>query len=318
MVAEHASEQALRYASASQRVAMNRRSDEANTTRRTMISPGPDQPEQGTMCLVVIHGEGLGKRIDVGEQAVVIGRSHDADLHIPHVSVSRQHCQVWREGNTCHVRDLGATNRTRVNDAPVEQAVLSDGDHLTVGESILKFIGEGSVEARYHEEVYQVATHDAMTGLCNRRHFIEIVDKEISRSIRHERPLAMCIVDVDLFKPINDTYGHIAGDGVLRQIGEIMRNHVRGDDIAARIGGEEFAVLLPEASIEAAVSFAERLRQAVADASFTLGEQPHRLTVSIGVAVLGPGREERSSLMTAADAALYRAKENGRNQVRTD
>ncbi|MFB9068799.1 GGDEF domain-containing protein [Pseudofulvimonas gallinarii] len=296
---------------------MNRRSDEASTTRRTMISPGPDQPEQGTMCLVVIHGEGLGKRIDVPEQPIVIGRSHDADLHIPHVSVSRQHCQVWREGNACHVRDLGATNRTRINDLPVEHGTLSDGDHLTIGESILKFIGEGSVEARYHEEVYQVATHDALTGLCNRRHFIEIVDKEISRSLRHERPLAMCIVDVDLFKPINDTYGHIAGDGVLRQIGEIMRNHVRGDDIAARIGGEEFAVLLPEAGIEAAGTFAERLRQAVAESSFTLGDQPHKLTVSIGVAILGPGREERSSLMAAADSALYRAKEGGRNQVCT-
>lgn len=295
---------------------MNRRSDESNTTRRTMISPGPDRPEQGAMCLVVIHGEGLGKRIDVTEQPLVIGRSHDADLHIPHASVSRQHCQVWREDIACYVRDLGATNRTRVNDVPVEQAILSDGDHLTVGESILKFIGEGSVEARYHEEVYQVATHDALTGLCNRRHFIEIVDKEISRSARHERPLAMCIVDVDLFKPINDTYGHIAGDGVLRQIGEIMHGHVRGDDVAARIGGEEFAVLLPEANIDAAVSFAERLRQAVADATFILGDSgPHKLTVSIGVAVLGPGREERSKLMAAADAALYRAKENGRNRV---
>ncbi len=315
MVAQPPGGEALRYASACPRVAMNRRSDEASTTRRTMISPGPDQPEQGTMCLVVIHGEGLGKRIDVPEQPVVIGRSHDADLHIPHVSVSRQHCQVWREGNICHVRDLGATNRTRVNDLPVEQGTLSDGDHLTIGESILKFIGEGSVEARYHEEVYQVATHDALTGLCNRRHFIEIVDKEISRSLRHERSLAMCIVDVDLFKPINDTHGHIAGDGVLKQIGEIMRHHVRGDDIAARIGGEEFAVLLPEAGIEAAGSFAERLRLAVAESCFTLGGQPHRLTVSIGVAILGPGREERSSLMAAADSALYRAKESGRNQV---
>lgn len=318
MVAERPPVKVLRYALARQRAAMNRRSEDANTTRRTMISPGPDQPEHGAMCLVVIHGEGLGKRIDVLEQAMVIGRSHDADLHIPHVSVSRQHCQVWREGTTCFVRDLGATNRTRVNDNPVEQAILSDGDHLTVGESILKFIGEGSVEARYHEEVYQVATHDALTALCNRRHFIEIVDKEISRSIRHERPLAMCIVDVDLFKPINDTYGHIAGDGVLRQIGEIMRTHVRGDDVAARIGGEEFAVLLPEANIEAAVSFAERLRQAVEDASFTLGDKPHKLTVSIGVAVMGPGREERSGLMSAADAALYRAKESGRNRVCTD
>jgi diguanylate cyclase (GGDEF)-like protein len=295
---------------------MNRRSDDGSTTRRTVISPGPDRPEQNSACLVVIHGEGLGKRVDIAAQPIVIGRTHEADLRIAHASVSRRHCEVWRTGDECHLRDLGATNRTRVNDRAVESMTLVDGDHITIGESILKFIGEGSVEARYHEEVYQVATHDALTGLYNRRHFSEIVDKEISRSLRRDRALTLCIIDVDLFKPINDRYGHIAGDCVLRQLGEIMRAHVRGDDIAARIGGEEFAVLLPEASVEAAGIFAERLRKAVESTAFRITDDvTQNMTVSIGLAPIVAGRDDRSKLMAAADAALYQAKQQGRNRV---
>ena len=246
---------------------------------------------------------------------VVVGRSQEADLHIPHNSVSRWHCRIWRDGESYFIADMGATNRTRVNDEAVTQAELVDGDHITLGECILKFISHSSVEARYHQEVYQLATRDALTELYNRRHFIEAVDREIARATRHDRPLVMCIIDVDLFKPVNDKYGHIAGDGVLRQLAGIVRRFVRGEDVAARIGGEEFAVMLPETDVESARAFAERLREAVAEDTFVLGGEDKRLTISIGIACLAPGREERSPLMEAADAALYRAKDEGRNRV---
>jgi GGDEF domain-containing protein len=211
-----------------------------DTTQRTELSPGPRRAGPHSACVVVIHGEGLGKRIDVGERAIVVGRSQESDLHIPHPSVSRQHCSIWRDADGYRVRDLGATNRTRVNEDKVQESALMDGDHITVGETILKFISHASVEARYHEEVYQLATHDALTDLCNRRHFMELLEKEIARAQRHGRPLALAILDVDLFKRINDEHGHIAGDGVLRQLADILRQHVRGEDVAARIGGEEY------------------------------------------------------------------------------
>lgn len=285
------------------------------TTQRTLLSGGPRRSGPRSACVVVIHGEGLGKRADIEGKPVVVGRSQEADLHIPHKSVSRQHCEIWRDGDSYRIRDLGATNRTRVNEQPVSEAALADGDHVTLGECILKFISHASVEARYHEEVYQLATHDALTELYNRRHFIELVDKEIARAHRHGRPLVMCIIDVDLFKPVNDQYGHIAGDGVLRQLAAVVRSFVRGEDIAARIGGEEFAVLLPESDIAAARAFAERLREAVADSVFMLAGEPQRITVSIGIAAMDPARAERSALMQAADGALYRAKDEGRNRV---
>lgn len=287
-----------------------------DTTQRTMLTPGPSQPAPRSACVVVIHGEGLGRRADIGDAPVLVGRSQEADLVIVHRSVSREHCRIWREGDGYRVRDLGATNTTRVNETRIERdTALADGDQVTVGETILKFISQDSVEARYHEEIYQLATHDALTDLNNRRHFIELADNEIARAIRHSRPLSLCILDVDLFKPVNDRYGHISGDEVLRQIAALLRKHARNDDITARIGGEEFALLLPECDADAARVFAERLREAVAAAVFSPGGEPQHITVSIGIAVLAPGRDTRPALMAAADTALYRAKSEGRNRV---
>ena len=287
-----------------------------DTTQRTLLSPGPLRPAPRSACVVVIHGEGLGRRADIDQSPVVVGRSQEVDLVIVHKSVSREHCRIWREANGYRIRDLGATNTTRVNEARIaSDTVLADGDQITVGESILKFISQDSVEARYHEEIYQLATHDALTELYNRRHFIEMADKEIARAIRHSRPLSLCIIDVDLFKPVNDRYGHISGDEVLRQIALLLRRHARTDDLAARIGGEEFALMLPECDAEAARVFAERLREAVAEAVFTPGGEAQQITVSIGIAELAPGRDVRPALMAAADTALYRAKSEGRNRV---
>ena len=274
---------------------MNPRDDDPITAQQTLLSPGPRRAAPRSACVVVIHGEGLGRRADIEDRPVVVGRSQEADLHIPHKSVSRQHCEIRRDGDSYRLRDLGATNRTRVNDQPVEETPLADGDHITLGETILKFISHSSVEARYHEEVYQLATHDALTELYNRRHFSELADKEIARAQRHGRPLMLCIIDVDLFKPVNDQFGHIAGDGVLRQIAAIVRGLVRGEDVAARIGGEEFAVLLPESTASAAVAFAERLREAVASSTFEPGGQPRRITISIGVAGIRADRGDRST-----------------------
>ena len=287
-----------------------------DATHRTLHSPGPAAPARRSACVVVIHGEGLGRRADIGDAPVLVGRSSEADLVIAHQSVSRAHCRIWRTEDAYLVADLGATNTTRLNDAKLQgERTLVDGDQLTVGESILKFISQDSVEASYHEEIYQLATHDALTELCNRRHFAELADKEIARAMRHGRPLSLCILDVDLFKPINDRHGHIRGDEVLRQVAAVLRRHARSDDVAARIGGEEFALLLPECTAADAAMLADRLREAVARTMFAPGGEAQRITVSIGVAALAPHRDSRQALMAAADAALYRAKSEGRNRV---
>ena len=288
-----------------------------DTTQRTLVSPGPAAAESPGACVVVIHGEGLGRRVDIGDGEIVVGRSHDADLHIAHPSVSRRHCALRFANGHYFLRDLGATNRTRVNDQPIDEVELADGDHIVVGESILKFIGHGSVEARYHEEVYLLATHDSLTGLNNRRHFMEILDREIARARHHQRPLTLAILDIDLFKPINDAHGHVIGDAVLKQVARVIATNTVGECIAARIGGEEFALLLPEMSVAESLVVAEAIRAGVAATTFTAGDTEQRITISIGVAAHGPGHDTRSTLLQAADDALYTAKESGRNQVCT-
>jgi pSer/pThr/pTyr-binding forkhead associated (FHA) protein len=146
-------------------------SQEKDRTTQISVIAASDGSLRAAACVVVILGERLGHRVDIDRRRIVVGRSEDADLVIPHASVSRRHCEFWRDGDTYRVRDLRATNPTRVNDMTIEEAVLDDGDHIAVGECLLKFISPTSVEARYHAELQQLATNDALTELPNRRFF---------------------------------------------------------------------------------------------------------------------------------------------------
>ncbi|MGQ0800715.1 MAG: diguanylate cyclase [Pseudomarimonas sp.] len=285
------------------------------TTQRTALSRGPSLGAPRTACVVVIHGPGIGNRVDIADTRISVGRSPQTDLHIPHASISRRHCEFWRSGDNYFVRDLGSTNRTRLNELPIEVAELADGDHVVLGDVILKFISHSSVEAGYHEEIYQLATHDALTGLFNRRQFSDLLASEAARGMRREPHTVLAIIDVDHFKRINDRFGHLEGDGVLKKLADILRSHVRAGDVLARIGGEEFAVLMADTDIEQAKLFAERVREAVEASIFTPGAEPQTMTVSVGLAALSKTRREPTELMRAADRALYAAKETGRNRV---
>lgn len=288
----------------------------SNTTQRRTIRPPAGRSERPvSACVVVIHGESLGQRLELGEQAVVIGRSPDAELQINHRSISRQHCRIWREASGYRIRDLDSTNKTFLNEQPILEAELRDGDHVGIGESILKFMEQGSVEARYHEELYQLATSDPLTGLYNRRQFQELMEKEILRATRHGRALSLALVDIDHFKPVNDRHGHAAGDGVIRGVAQQLRRNARADQLIARIGGEEFALVYAEQNLDDAAAAAERLRIAVAAAPFELGGAPVPITVSIGVAQWQRGMAGLADLMRAADQQLYRAKQEGRDRV---
>ncbi|MCW5669475.1 MAG: GGDEF domain-containing protein, partial [Hydrogenophaga sp.] len=193
--------------------------------------------------------------------------------------------------------------------------VLADGDYITIGGCVLKFMQRSSVEARYHEEIYQRATRDALTGLCNRRLFLELLERELQRSVQRGYALALLIIDLDHFKSINDSHGHVVGDRVLEQVGAVLQAVARGNALAARIGGEEFAIALPEHDAAAARAVAERIRANVEALPLRLGEQVHTLTVSVGVASWRPGWHTVGQVLAAADQALYRAKEAGRNRV---
>jgi diguanylate cyclase (GGDEF)-like protein/PAS domain S-box-containing protein len=174
-----------------------------------------------------------------------------------------------------------------------------------------------AIETRYaHEELERRAYTDYLTGLANRRHFLEQAESELVRTLRYGRELSILMLDVDRFKQVNDTYGHKVGDIVLQRLSTVCRATLRNIDVAGRMGGEEFAVLLPETGNEQAMDAAERLRAAIAAAQVTLASGlPLRFTASIGVATLGEKDANVDMLLNQADQALYRAKSEGRNRV---
>lgn len=182
--------------------------------------------------------------------------------------------------------------------------------------SVGSTLGMAIRSARLRELTEHLATHDGLTGLVNHREFHRRLQEEVTRALRYARPLSLLMLDIDHFKQINDTYGHLQGDQVLSELGRILRENSRSSDMAARYGGEEFTLLLPELGGEAARSAAERLRAAVEGHPFRLNGSPVRVTVSVGVASLGGPVGSAPGLLEAADRAMYAAKTAGRNRVR--
>jgi diguanylate cyclase (GGDEF)-like protein len=267
-------------------------------------------------CLVVIDGPRLGQCVHVHDVPVVIGRSPTADFHIEHPSISRQHCTVWLEVLGASIRDLGSKNGVLVNGTKVRRAQLSDGDHITLGEVMLKFVAGGSLEARYHEALFGLANVDNLTQLLNRRAFREQVDEAVGRANEDGAPVSFVIFDLDHFKQINDVLGHDAGDAALRRLSATLRRQLRPHDVAGRLGGDEFAVLLRDSDAAEAGRWCEQLRVAMEGLGLEASGLPQLVSISVGHATWGPGIRNAHEFMRLADEALYRAKTAGRNCVR--
>jgi len=171
-----------------------------------------------------------------------------------------------------------------------------------------------------HAQLLALARVDTKTGLLNASTWEREAEIEIARAIRTQSPLALALVDIDHFKLVNDTHGHLAGDKALRAVTDALRNQLRAYDLAGRFGGEEFAILLPQAREIDALNVAERLRAHVAAMSIPVSDKDEsgqviRLTISVGVAALNGESRELTDMLAAADAALYHAKETGRNKT---
>jgi two-component system cell cycle response regulator len=295
-------------------------SDDERTTNphRTVITAAdlpPQAPKHQDACLVVIYGDDLGRRIPLTRRPTVIGRSSKADVQVDQESVSRNHCRLLYHKDAYVLQDMGSTNGSYVNDTLVDTIVLRDGDQLKVGRTILKFIVGGNVEAQYHEEIYRLMTVDGLTQVHNKRFFDEALEREVSRCTRYGRTFALVTFDIDHFKGVNDTHGHLAGDAVLRQLGVLVRDHVRRDDIVCRTGGEEFAILAPELDGAHGLIFAEKLRTLVETTRFEFEGTRLPVTVSLGVAEWSSTMQSGDDLVRSADMKLYDAKRTGRNRV---
>jgi diguanylate cyclase (GGDEF)-like protein len=269
-------------------------------------------------CLVVIYTTEpalLGKRFVLDQSPIRVGRGADNHIVLEGDSVSRRHAYFERRGTQWFAVDDRSTNGTYVNEDQIEGAqALTNGDRIKVGPTIVKFLSGADAEAKYHEEIYRMTIVDGLTQIHNKRYLQEALEREVMRARRHGRELAVLMFDIDHFKRINDQYGHLAGDHVLRELARVVQTRVRRDEVFARYGGEEFALILPETSLEGAAQLAEILRDKIEKHTFVFQGERIPVTISMGGAIL---REDDTGtdLVKSADTKLYEAKRSGRNRV---
>jgi len=265
--------------------------------------------------LLVLSGTRLGHRLVLGDAVVDIGRGSAAGLILDADSISRKHARIERFGGGHKIVDLGSTNGTYVNGVRIKEQILKDGDRIGIGKALLKYIAGGNIEGAYHEEVQRLMRFDPLTNISNKRHFDESLRLSVFTAAGAAKPLSLIVFDLDHFKKVNDTFGHMAGDAVLCGATAAVQNILSPTELFGRVGGEEFAVVCEEADLGAAIERAEAIRRAVSREPYAFEEKRLPVTVSAGVAQLA-GAEEAESLFDRADAQLYVAKGAGRNCVR--
>ena len=268
--------------------------------------------------LTVITGSASGQQFKVTKGTAVIGRAPTVELRVEDDGLSRTHARIRAETNRAWVEDLGSRNGTFLNGMKITAAVeLHDGDKIQVGRStIIRFGFQDDLDESFHENLMSSALRDGLTKLFNKRYFMERLDSELKFAIRHRVSLSLMILDLDHFKKINDTIGHLGGDTVLATVSGVLVRAARNEDVVARFGGEELAIILRAIEIESAMTAAERLRKLVESTKISFSGRELRATVSIGVAGYpSTPCQTPDQLVEAADKALYRAKNAGRNRV---
>ncbi|BDU70311.1 hypothetical protein GETHOR_24120 [Geothrix oryzae] len=267
-------------------------------------------------ALVAYAGAALGRIFPLPPGESLIGRAPQAQVALLDGEVSRLHARLALVEGRVELEDLDSTNGTLVNGERVRGiTTLQAGDRLSIGGHVLKLVALDALERAFHETLLDLSTRDPLTGLANRSSALSELQTRFGLSLRYDRPLSVAVCDLDRFKQINDTLGHGAGDFVLRVIGERLLATQREADLAGRIGGEEFLMILPETDLGGALTFAERLRKVVASTPVPLPGGGLEVTCSLGIAERLPGDQDAGQLLARADAALYRAKAGGRNRV---
>jgi two-component system cell cycle response regulator len=266
-------------------------------------------PARTRACLTVITGSAAGQMFKLGKGDAVIGRSPTVAIRVVDDGVSRNHARIRHDSNGLYLEDMESRNGTFINGTRVSGTTeLREGDKIQVGRTtVLRFAYHDDLDESFHENLVSSALRDPLTKLFNKRYLLDRLDSELKFARRHNTPVSLLMLDVDHFKRINDTQGHLAGDAVLVNLAAALTKAVRNEDVVARFGGEE---------LDPAFSLAERLRKMIEHTATPHGGHELRATVSIGVAGYPSTKAETvEQLMEAADRALYRAKHEGRNRV---
>jgi two-component system, cell cycle response regulator len=278
------------------------------------------QAETEADIILIAHPESqrLGSRFRLSPGTTLeIGRSAAVGISLPEVmSISRKHARLRYLGPVVTIEDLGSTNGTYINGQPIHgRTVLRSGDRFQTAAVHFKFLHEQDVESAYHLAIYELVAKDGLTEIFNKRKFEEELQREHARAARHQRPLSLIIFDLDEFKTINDNYGHLCGDFILKQVASLARELVRPEQVLARVGGDELVILAPETGAEGAEALASKLRDRIAGYEHRYGDIRIQVGCSFGVAELDRRMPTPQDLYRAADEALLLAKRSGRNRV---
>ena len=284
----------------------------------------PGQEQKFDACLLGLAGRDMGRRFLLAQRKISIGRSEQADVTIDDDDASRLHCEILAHPAGVMLQDLQSTNGTKVNGQRVTQQLLMDGDQIQIGGSVFRFTRANHVEAHYFDEMFRLTNTDPLTGAYNKRYFLSMLERELARAERYKRESALLMLDLDHFKKVNDTFGHVAGDAVLVEAAKRIGAELTSEDLLARFGGEEFVVLLDQTTLAEAALVAERIRASIAASPMLHAGATIPVTTSIGVSGLQEvaGADDTASrmqrveaLLTLADTKLYEAKHAGRNRV---
>ncbi len=271
-------------------------------------------------CLIMVSGESsVGKLFKLEKAEICFGRSSDADIKIEDETVSRLHAKiVTNPDGTKRLIDLHSKNGTFVNGLGTKDVPLQDGDKIQIGiATVFRFSYHDTLDEACQINLYESATRDGLTQVHNKKFFLDTVSKEFAYCLRHQVTLSLVLIDIDHFKKVNDTWGHLAGDYVLSSVATRISETIRAEDIFARYGGEEFVLLLREVPEEKAFLLADRLRRLIETTKLVFQGHPISVTISAGISSLHHHECNCiESFIASADQQLYRAKQAGRNCVK--
>lgn len=278
-------------------------------------------------ALVFLSGDLIAVPIPLDREEVILGREVGSDVRVNDPKVARRHAIIVssedpKTGETIYtLKDFGSRTGTQLNGERITEEVLQNGDKITIGGQILRFDLLDEIDREYQRHIHRLISHDDLTGLLSGRSFFSELRREAERAKMSDRPFCVLMMDIDHFKNVNDTYGHLTGSKTLEEIGESIIKALRSGDAAARFGGEEFAAFLLDAEVGQAMVAAERIRKEIETREFSVirqgkpGEDTHHVTISIGISAFPDDSSDPIELVEMADSALYQAKREGRNRV---
>ncbi|MBK9154916.1 MAG: GGDEF domain-containing protein [Chloracidobacterium sp.] len=277
-------------------------------------------------ALVFLSGDLIAVPIPLEREQVELGREIGSDVRLNDSKVSRRHALILTSedpitGKPLYtLKDCDSRNGTFLNGQRVTEEVLHNGDKIGIGDQLLRFDLLDEIDREYQRLIHRLISHDDLTGLLSGRSFFSELRREAERAKIERRSFCVLMMDIDHFKNVNDTFGHLTGSKTLEEIGETIINCLRSGDAAARFGGEEFAAFLLDAEVGQAFVAAERIRSEIETRAFSIVRQgqvggTHHVTVSVGIASFPDDSSDPIELVEMADSALYRAKREGRNKT---